>query len=160
MTTIRLPRELPLIRKIWLAPVDSRFTMAFLCQVLLEAAMLDQPTFLPEEPAKPPGAERRVTVRYVPSGSDTFAHMSAVVEGFSGTASVRNISVAGISLIVDHDLDPDAEVNLQLRNLSKLFSCRVPLRIIYMVERPSGEWILGGSFSRKLTDDEMIALLT
>lgn len=122
--------------------------------------MPDQPAFLSEEPDKPPGAERRVAVRYYPSGADTFTHMNAVVEGFAGTARVRNISATGISLIVDHDLDPDTEVSLQLRNLSKLYSCRLPLRIVYMVERPSGEWILGGAFVRKLTDHEMKGLLS
>lgn len=122
--------------------------------------MPDQPKFHTEEPVIPPGAERRTAVRYYPSGSDTFTHMSAVVEGLSGTTRVRNISATGISLIVDQDLDPEAEVQLQLRNLSKLFSCRLPLRIVYMVERPSGEWIVGGAFARKLTDQEMKALLT
>lgn len=122
--------------------------------------MPDQPKYQTEEPDKPPGAERRAAVRYYPSGSDTFSHMSAVIEGLPGSAHVRNISATGISLIVDHDLDQDSEVQLQLRNLTKLFSCRIPLRIVYMVERPSGEWILGGAFVRKLTDNEMKALLT
>lgn len=113
-----------------------------------------------EEPIKSPKAQRRVSLRYSPIGSETFTHLNAVVEGFFGTVGVRNISTTGISLIVDYDLEPDLVVNLQLRNLGKMFSCRVPLRIVYMVEKPSGEWILGGAFGRKLLDKEIKALLT
>jgi hypothetical protein len=110
-------------------------------------------------PGRPAGAERRASVRYYPNGADTLTHIMALVEGQSSRVGVRNLSAGGISLILDDWIEPGTLVSVRLHNPGRLFSCKLPVRVIYLVERPAGDWILGGAFARKLLLDELRALL-
>jgi len=112
-----------------------------------------------QDPAKPAGAERRRSFRHGPERAETFTHLRAVVEGYASQAGIRNISASGISLILDPWIEPETVVTVQLQHRGRMFSCRVPVRVVYLVERPDGDWILGGAFDRKLEGEELRALL-
>jgi len=119
---------------------------------------MSEPSNLTEAGPATPSSNRRVAARY-PTGSETFSYLTAVMEGSSWPAYIRNISASGISLILDHRVEPETIVNLDLVNRSLMFSCRMPVRVVYVLEDPCGDWILGGSFTRKLNEDELQALL-
>lgn len=112
----------------------------------------------PNESVLPPAPERRIPAPHRKS-SATFNYLTARLEGQARPATVRNISSGGITVYLDRWLEPETIVMLELINRGMMFSCRLPLRVVYMLERPSGDWILGGAFARKLSEDEMHALL-
>jgi hypothetical protein len=103
--------------------------------------------------------ERRETVRYFPRQGQTFHHLQANMEGCAGEAQVRNLSAGGISLVFDRRVEPAAVVNLELRNIAKALVRKYRISVIYLQEHPTGQWILGGAFTRKLKHDELQALL-
>jgi hypothetical protein len=110
-------------------------------------------------PRRPSGAERRAALRYGIS-LETSGRLIASLEGEPLPLRVRNLSVAGISLVVPRRLDSDTILDLQLLNRPQMFLCQVQVRITYAVEHPSGDWILGGAFTRPLTEEEVRLLLT
>jgi len=109
-------------------------------------------------PAAPSEANRRESVRYN-INLDTSCLLIAALEGDSSPVRVRNISAGGISLVLSHGVEPDTLLTVQLLNRPRMFLCKIDVRITYVVEHPSGDWILGGAFTRKLTDDELRSIL-
>ncbi len=83
----------------------------------------------------------------------------AAVEGDPLPVRVRNISAGGISLVVHREVVTDTLLVVQLLNRPQMFLCDVQVRVTYAVEHPSGDWIVGGAFTRKLSDDELRSLL-
>lgn len=113
----------------------------------------------PAPPKEKSGAERRASIRYGIS-LDTSPRLLASVEGDSTPARVRNISAGGISLVVHRNVEIDTVLDLQLLNRPQMFLCQVSVRITYAVEHPSGDFILGGAFTRRLEDQELRSLLS
>jgi len=108
---------------------------------------------------EPSGAERREAIRYGIS-LETSGRLIADLENDQSQARVRNISAGGISLVLNHGIEPDTVLNVQLLNRPTMFLCKVQVRITYIVEHPSGDWILGGAFIDKLSEDDLRALLS
>ncbi|MFN4258734.1 MAG: PilZ domain-containing protein [Gemmataceae bacterium] len=94
-----------------------------------------------------------------PCNLDTSCTLIASVEGEAQPVKVRNISAGGISLIVPRGFEPHSVLTLQLVNKLKNYRCDVRIRVIYCLEHPTGEWILGAAFTRNLTDEELRAFL-
>lgn len=113
---------------------------------------------IPVHGNQPDLKDRRRSVRY-PCNLATSQHLVAVVDAVGGVSKVRNISVDGISLIVSRRLDPEAIVNLQLVNRGRLFGCQVPMRVVYVLDHPEGDFIVGGAFTRELSVEEVMGLL-
>lgn len=105
------------------------------------------------------GAERRDTVRYT-INLDTSCRLLAMVQGESNPIRVRNISAGGISLVLPRELPPDTLLEIELLNRPQMFLCKLQVNITYRVEHPSGDWIMGGAFLRRLTDEELRMLLS
>lgn len=102
--------------------------------------------------------ERRRAIRYE-CGLETSCQLMAQVDGDAWPAKVRNISVSGISLVVARKLDPETRVNVELYNKSRKYYCQIPLRIIYVLEKQDGNYILGAAFTRELSLEELQGLL-
>jgi hypothetical protein len=106
--------------------------------------------------------ERRRATRY-PCGLGASRHIVAKVQPQASeakiTAHVRNISATGISLLVNRALDPETILYVELCRPSRFWFCEVPVRVVYTVQHPEGEYIVGGAFMRELTDDEVKGLL-
>jgi hypothetical protein len=104
--------------------------------------------------------ERRRWIRYYPDpAQDTFSHLAVVIQGMPGRVGVRNLSTTGLSLILENWVEPDTELTVELRHRGRMFACRLTVRVKYVVERPGGDVILGGAFTRKLQRHELEALL-
>ena len=111
-----------------------------------------------EDQKGPKEAERRTAARFHWSLVN-FCPLFANIEGDSWLAKVQNISGEGISLIVRNWVKPGTELSIELVNTTQLFLCKLQLRVTYVQEYPNGYWILGGSFTEKLSDDQIRALL-
>jgi len=77
----------------------------------------------------------------------------------SFSAIVRDISVLGIGLLVQQPCEPGTLVALQLRSRHARFSGILTAVVKHATTQPDGDWLLGCSLSRSLTDDEVLGLL-
>lgn len=111
------------------------------------------------KPAEPSGAERRESIRYG-INLETSGRLIAALDDGKCQARVRNISAGGISLVLSHGAEPDTVLSVQLLNRPTMFLCKVQVRVTYAVEHPTGDWILGGAFIEKLSEEELRALLS
>ncbi len=100
------------------------------------------------------GIDRRIWARY--SGNlSTSCRIKASLNEDIRPARVRNISAGGISLIVACSAEPETIVPLVLRSTLRDFSRALSLRVLYCVEHPGGDWILGGEFVEPLGEEEL-----
>lgn len=102
--------------------------------------------------------ERRQSVRYG-INLETSCRLLAMVQGEPHPIRVRNISAGGISLVVSHSVPADDLLEVELLNRPEMFLCKLQVRITYRVEHPTGDWIVGGAFTRALREDELKSLL-
>jgi hypothetical protein len=112
----------------------------------------------PGQAKQPSGAERRESVRHYIS-LETSCRLLAMVQGESNPIRVRNISAGGISLVLPREVPPDDLLDIELLNRPQMFLCKLQVRITYRVEHPTGDWIIGGAFTRKLSEEELRLLL-
>jgi len=110
------------------------------------------PTAAP--PAEPEGIERRVYTRFA-GNLATSCRVTVAVRRSTIEARVRNISAGGISLIVSQPAAPGSLVQIDLRHTQRNYRRGLELRVLYCIEHPSGEWILGGSYLEGLSTDEL-----
>lgn len=112
-----------------------------------------------------PGMQKPVSQRELLEGRSAVRHLitsdrlMASLRGNSAVVRVRNLSATGISLVLPHAVEAETVLPLELLNLGRMFICKVDMRVVYTLEHPSGDWILGCAFLRKLTDEELQALL-
>jgi len=121
-----------------------------------EALMPDQPP----RPvvSKPKGSERRTSRRH--TNLATHHRLVAAVGDDFVLAKIRNISPEGISLILGRPIEPGATLSVDLIDTTtNRFSRTLQVRVIYSVEHPTGDYILGGSFDTKLTSEELHTFL-
>jgi len=112
------------------------------------------------EPADDPqGIERRASTRY-PCNLATSCRLAASVKGQDHPARVRNISAGGISLVLGHEFSSNDIIVVELRSMTRNFVRELNVRVIYCIEHPSGDYILGGSFTSPLNDDAVTAFLS
>lgn len=118
-----------------------------------------QPSVIPlAQFARPRPTERRRAIRYNCT-LETSANLIAQVQGDTTLAKVRNISVTGISLILPRRLEAETVVELELFNKARQYYCRVPLRVVYVMEHLDGNFLVGGAFGRELSNEELNGLL-
>jgi len=99
--------------------------------------------------------ERRVSVRH-PVNLETSPHLIAALGNDFYLAKVRNISPEGISLVVNRWFEAGTVLNVDLIDRrSNRFSNTLQVRVLYAIEHPSGDWILGGLFHSKLAPEDM-----
>jgi hypothetical protein len=107
----------------------------------------------------PQGIERRASTRY-PCNLATSCRLAAAVKDQQGyPARVRNVSAGGVSLVLAHEFSSNDIIVVELRSMTRNFVRELKVRVIYCIEHPSGDYILGGSFTSPLTDDEVTAFL-
>ena len=102
--------------------------------------------------------ERRDTVRYTIT-LETSCRLLAMVQGEVNPIRVRNISAGGISLVLQNEVPADTLLEIELLNRPQMFLCKLQVKITYRVEHPTGDWIIGGAFTRRLSDEELKLLL-
>jgi hypothetical protein len=104
--------------------------------------------------------DRRTRSRH-PSRSKFRARLKRATEEGTWMATVRNISAEGIGLIANRPFKPGMSLTMELPTDPKFISKTVLVHVLHVhQEQNKREWVLGGKFSRKLTNDELAALKT
>jgi hypothetical protein len=99
--------------------------------------------------------DRRASDRY-PCRLETSCRLVAAVGDEFWTTRVRNISPGGISLVVSRPFDPGTVLTVELLDqTTQRFSPPFQVRVVYAIEHPSGDWLLGGSFLKRLSNEEL-----
>src|SRR4051812_31030367 len=121
--------------------------------------MISQTVTVPANQPRFKPLDRRSNYRY-PCNLETSYRLVAAVGDEFWTTRVRNISPGGISLIVNQPLEPGTILAVELLDrTTQRFSGTLQVRVVYTVEHPSGDWIMGGAFTNRLSDDELLALV-
>jgi len=74
-------------------------------------------------------------------------------------AVVRNISAGGISLALRHPVAVGTVLDIHLSNATHDYCCDLEVRVVFVIGSREGDFALGGSFNRVLSDEELQKLL-
>ena len=119
-------------------------------------AVMSNPTNA-RRPATAP-SDRRVSKRHTCLATHQRL-MAAIGDDFC-LAKIRNISPEGISLILTRPVEAGTVLSVDLIDTrTNRFSRTLQVRVLYAVEHPSGDWIMGGTFAAKLTNEELQTFL-
>jgi hypothetical protein len=101
--------------------------------------------------------DRRTDARYEyePRGDAPCTHVDSV----SFAVRVRNISAGGLGLVTDHRIERGTLLSVVLPCKDEFGSRRLVMSVKTADPLPSGEWMIGGEFARKLSAFELLALL-
>src|SRR5262245_4892353 len=102
-------------------------------------------------------ADRRTADPFPVNAGASCPLVSPVTERF-GPAKIRDVSMAGIGLLVSHRVEPGDLLAVTLANPARGFSKTVLVRVTQATPRQGG-YLVGGTFSTPLTYQEMTALV-
>src|SRR5438309_1902995 len=102
--------------------------------------------------------DRRATLR-LELDRGVQCHLIASVGDTSWPARVLDLSTRGIRLISRRSFAKNAQVTVELANGLKMYSRALALRITHVEDDAEGAYLIGGEFVRKLTHDELMALV-
>jgi PilZ domain len=74
-------------------------------------------------------------------------------------AVVRDLSVNGMGLLLDQRFEVGTILAIQLRQAHQGLSCILSGKVTHATRQPDGQWLIGCTLSRSLTDDEVWTLL-
>lgn len=104
------------------------------------------------------GLERRVAPRF-PINLTTSCRLMASSSDRNLNVRVRNISVTGVSLVVTRPVDPGSILKIELRSVARNVTQPLRVHVVYCIEHPCGELIVGGRFAEPLSQDELRAFV-
>jgi hypothetical protein len=104
----------------------------------------------------PERGERRQLPRH---HCDVAPWVALVGESLQG-GMIRDISPAGIGLLLEHEVDPRKRIRIELPCKTGTLWHLKALDVIHATPRQEAGWIVGGVFPSPLTDDQLQALLT
>jgi hypothetical protein len=107
-----------------------------------------------------PKKSDRKKLAYSAYRDSTHGGVCAAVTGDVGPAVIRYLSVDGIGMVVSRPFEPGTRLIVTLMNQPGKVSRTLRVYVNYVLEHPSGDWILGGVFAGRLTGSELHALLT
>jgi hypothetical protein len=90
---------------------------------------------------------------------DVQCHIAVSSEVRFSALKVRNVSPAGLTLVIDRILTIGTTVTIELSRPERKFSCQRAMRIIYLFKDPAGDFVLGGAFPSHLRSDDIAALV-
>src|SRR4051794_9645511 len=102
-------------------------------------------------------AERRAAERFPVNADACCPFLSPVVEDF-GSVKIRDVSMAGIGLLMTRRVEPGTLLAATLSNAARNFTKTVLIRVSHTTPLP-GNFLVGGTFSVPLTYQEMSALV-
>jgi hypothetical protein len=97
-----------------------------------------------------PSAERRGESRYFSAGSQ----IPALFGDAARRAVVRNISLGGAGLLVDHGIAPGDQVIIQLYNSARGCWHLKAARVTYALPRADESWTVGCAFLEPLSQED------
>jgi hypothetical protein len=118
-----------------------------------EATVSEMPPPASSPLPKTPGQERRASIRFYSRQA-----ISAVVNK-SWTAKVRDVSTAGIGLILSQPIGVNLIGEVELSNEDQSLTYTLPIRVVHVTDQRNGTWLIGCVFGRPLREEELNALL-
>jgi hypothetical protein len=106
-----------------------------------------------------PGGRGRRRAHRIPCSLEATYGVTATIEGDTWPAIVRNICVDGLGLVVSKPFEEGSRLRVTLHNETKSVTRTLIIRVIYALEHPSGDWIMGGAFTRQLSGADLHMLL-
>jgi hypothetical protein len=100
--------------------------------------------------------ERRAVVRYLCDHEVSYYELPACQRRW---ARVRNVSTAGIGLVLSAPIDPGTDVVIEMRTMDAETSLVLPARVVHATKQEEGNWIVGCKLVRRLTEEDLLALL-
>ncbi len=101
--------------------------------------------------------ERRVVERY--RDPDGYLRVTVFLGNPHVQAYVRDISAFGLGMVVNHRVEPGATVSVELYHpVQKCWYLKL-LRVLHVTPLDDDTWLVGGTFTRRLTDREIEELL-
>lgn len=108
--------------------------------------------------AVPDRSDGRAWVRF-PSKVEAFYHAVVAAEHAPGRARIVNISAGGVALQTQRDFERGTLLNLDLRSLDGQPLQPRLARVVHASRREEGDWVLGCTFVRELSDADVQSLL-
>jgi len=102
-------------------------------------------------------SDRRQAERFPVNADTTCPFLSPVVEDF-GPVRVKDVSMAGVGLLLRRRVEPGALLALTLSNPARGFSKTVLVRVTHCTPL-SGQYQVGGDFTAPLSYQEMTSLV-
>ncbi|HEV3256479.1 MAG TPA: PilZ domain-containing protein [Gemmataceae bacterium] len=108
---------------------------------------------------KRPGIEQRKWVRHLCPPETRCQVAGASTGGRPLPVVVRNISIGGISLALRHPVPVGTLLDIHLNNANHRFTCDLQMQVVFSIGSPDGQFILGGSLNRELSEEELKKLV-
>jgi c-di-GMP-binding flagellar brake protein YcgR len=102
----------------------------------------------------PSGAERRVWVRHP---ADLKTTCQPTESGTTVEARIRNISQGGISLLLDRRFEAGEMLSIELPGLEEGATHTVLACVVHVTKLALDQWVLGCTFAREQSDDDLAA---
>jgi hypothetical protein len=112
-----------------------------------------------ESQTKAPPAERRAWVRY-PRKLVTMWRLLGDGGEEHWTAGVRDLSPAGVGLVINRSFPPATVLTVRLQNSIRTYERSALVRVEHCTALPDGDWLVGCTFVVKLRTDELDLLLS
>jgi hypothetical protein len=116
---------------------------------------VSQPTSARQAPAT---GERRVYLRF-PCSQAAFCRALQPPNDIFWTARARNVSVAGVRLVLGHPFNPGTLLAVEIINTAQSLARELPVRVVYAHPESAHSWAIGCEFVTRLSDAELFALL-
>jgi hypothetical protein len=100
--------------------------------------------------------DRRVWVRHSTNLEPT-VQAEGTTDGEKLSARVRNISLGGISLLVDRPVEPGELLTIEFPGVQEDHPSTVLACVVHVMSHGNDEWALGCTFCRELSDEELQA---
>jgi c-di-GMP-binding flagellar brake protein YcgR len=98
--------------------------------------------------------ERRVWVRHAADLETTYQPADGP-DGNRLAARVRNVSQGGINLLVSSPFEPGEMLSVELPSSSEGSTNTVLACVVHVTPHGDDEWVLGCTFARELSDDDL-----
>jgi c-di-GMP-binding flagellar brake protein YcgR len=102
-----------------------------------------------------PGQTATATLEGYPADLETVYKPTGAPSSTRLSTRVRNISLGGINLVGNRPFEPGELLTVELPGASEETCCNVLACVVHCAEEQAGEWSLGCTFSRELTDDDL-----
>jgi hypothetical protein len=103
-----------------------------------------------------PETDRRVWVRH-PSSQQTVVQSAAFGEGDALPARVGDVSLGGIRLLVARRFEPGSLLIIEIPGGDQKAQQKVLAYVVHATQEENGEWRIGCTFARELTDADLRA---
>lgn len=102
--------------------------------------------------------ERRRAERY-PCSLQPFWRVEGQEQADAPPAQIQNISATGIGLRIGQPLKAGTVLVIKLQSADRRLSRPLPARVMHATPQAEGDWLVGCQFVRKLSDEDMQAVL-